>query len=243
MLYFNELSLHGQFQRPAEFEASLRGLLALRKLAQQCGLGLQTTRNVTGRPAVQAQSFREAVSQISSRDLRVLVARWLDQEGPFWDQEGRHPGDVYLECRSDIVTDTGLGEAAFRRLSSLEATTLGARPSNWEASSITVALVTDAERTDVEVLNHVEAGTLETWLQRQEPPPTTWPMLVAWARRHCQRLHFADNVAASLDGHPFEPGASLHIQERLKVLDRVAGCVEEGHRLNAKGVSLLQTHL
>jgi hypothetical protein len=240
MLYFNELSLHGQFNSPADFEASLRSLLALRQLASKHGLGLQTTRGVTGRPTVGAQPFREAINRLS-RDMRLLIARWLDQEGPFWDESARHPGDLYLEHRGDVVTDTGLGEAAFRHLAGLQAATVRARPSDWEAPSFSVTRV-EEERTDIDVPNHVDAGTLEPWLGQQEKPPASWPMLAAWARRHCERLHLADDVIAPLDGHPFEPGASLRIQELLQVLDRVARCVEQGTRLNADGVLLLQTH-
>jgi hypothetical protein len=211
MLYFNELSLHGQFNSPADFEASLRSLLALRQLASKHGLGLQTTRGVTGRPTVGAQPFREAINRL------------------------------YLEHRGDVVTDTGLGEAAFRHLAGLQAATVRARPSDWEAPSFSVTRV-EEERTDIDVPNHVDAGTLEPWLGQQEKPPASWPMLAAWARRHCERLHLADDVIAPLDGHPFEPGASLRIQELLQVLDRVARCVEQGTRLNADGVLLLQTH-
>ena len=40
----------------------------------------------------------------------------MTKSGPFWDDLRNHGADDWLECKGKLVTDTAVGEAAFRTL-------------------------------------------------------------------------------------------------------------------------------
>lgn len=243
MLYFNELSFHGQFASNAALEVALRQLLALRKRALESNVPMQTTRLVPQRPTIGQQDLRAAMGSID-RGLQRAVSLWLDRDGPFWEDGDRHSGSAWFECNEELVTESGLAEAAYRRLEGVDAVATAAHPSNWQATPLSVVFDDGAGgRAEISVPSHVDLATLAPWLTNQEKAPDSWPGVANWARRRCQRLHLAADVLTPLAGHPFVPGAAERVQELLLVLNRLASLVKpEGSALTDEGVSLLQKH-
>jgi hypothetical protein len=243
MLYFNELSLHGQFASSAALETALRQVLALRQMAMDAGLGLHVKRFVPQRLSIGKQELRAGLRTIN-RELQRAVSLWLDRDGPFWEDSDRHSDNAWFECGAEIITESGLAEAADRRLRGVDAATAGLHPSDWQTTPLPVVF-DDGKggRINIAVPNHVEAKTMAPWLAVLEKAPDSWSGVRDWALRRCRRLYLADNVMESLSGHPFMPGAAERVQELLLVLNRLASLVElEGGGLTQEGVSLLQTH-
>ena len=242
MLFFNELSIHGQFQAPDALRTSLLKLLTLRKLSTDAGFRVQVKRATAERPATDGQPLRACLRGLGP-ELARLLALWFDRDGPFWEDGDRHPEDTYLECRGEIVTDTGLGEATFRLLRSLDAATISLAPSIWEDITLSVDERSDAAHTRVDVKNHIIDESLKAWLAAREAPLTSWAGLASWAIQHCPRLQLGATALEALKGHPFHHGAAERVQDRLRVLQRMAASVApDTGKLGDEGQELLQRH-
>ena len=68
---------------------------------------------------------------VSASKVDVLQCLWLADKGPFWDVLRQHKPDDWLECNNTIVTDTAVGEAAFRKLNDIESALISVVPSDW----------------------------------------------------------------------------------------------------------------
>ena len=60
------------------------------------------------------QTLAHAVQAIADRDLRVRVLQWVNQRGPFLDDDRLADQDDLFECLGIDVTNQGLGEATRR---------------------------------------------------------------------------------------------------------------------------------
>ena len=58
--------------------------------------------------------MQQAIGSLGVENERCAVMIWLTKAGPFWDDVRRHRGDDWLDCEGEVVTDTAVGEAAFR---------------------------------------------------------------------------------------------------------------------------------
>lgn len=241
LLYFNELSIHGQFHDRASQHEMLRAVLKARATGASFGVPLRARRSLQDRVACAGVSVRQLIST-ADVTLRTLATTWLAKDGPFWDEDDRHSGDEYLECGDELVTDTGLGEAAFRKRLGAESASFGALPSQWARDPLAVFhVLSDAERHKIDVRNFTAEVPLRTWLEEQEPPLRRWRDLLGWATR-LDRLLIAPDAVDSLEKQPFSPGAAERIQERLLVLHRVAASVDDTGHLSSAGQELFQSH-
>ena len=65
--------------------------------------------------ALSGVSLQQTLGQLDKSE-RLAAIGWLTRRGPFWDDLRRHGAGDWLEYRGEVVTDTAVGEAAFRVL-------------------------------------------------------------------------------------------------------------------------------
>ena len=182
------------------------------------------------------------VIQTFPREEQSALRNWLTKHGPFWDEMRLHGSDDYLECNTEIVTDTAVGEAAYCSIAGIDRRLVSIIPSQWEYSPITVTVVTDTP-TSLEVANYWDPSELEADLQGAEPPIMSWSQLEAVSRAKFQCLQFSRECFRPLDGQPFVHGAAERIINRLDILNRLMESVDAYGNRTEEGDQLYRDHL
>ena len=242
-LFVNDLSFHGQFPTTQAFREAFEGLMAMRAVARRHDRDLYCHRMFASAQPVRGMTMRQVLGGLR-RDERLDALRWMDRGGgPFWDAPDlrRHSSDDYLECNGEIVTDSAVGEAAYRAMHRVEYGLVSVVPSDWLYSPVDVVLRRDVEGLDDEtasVENWWSADALEGGLQAAEPPLASWNDLRDTATRRFPNLIFAGDCFKPLDGLPFALGAANSFMVRFDTLERLSrafnsagGRTDEGHRI------------
>ena len=243
-LLVNDLSVHGQFPDLDKFRDALGRIMTIREVAKRYERELHCHSSFSStRVASDGMPLSKAVPRVLSIDGQRAVMRWLDQSGPFWDAERAHGPDDYIECNEEIVTDTALGEAAYRCLHESETSLVSLIPSSWDFSPIPVQWRKDDDNTEsVEIDNYMEAGVLKEVLRAALPPISSWKILMDRSITYCPQLTFLPDCFAPLRGHPFSRPTAEAIYSRLQVLNHIMMCFDEAGRRNVEGDRLYKKH-
>ena len=181
--------------------------------------------------------MKQAIQRLA-RNERRAVMQWLIQHGPFW--EDKHSSDDYLECSGDIVTDTAVGEAAYRCLGGIETHLVSLIPSAWDFSPAVVKwLRNEVAFRQIEVVNYRAAAELENALKATPVEIASWKALADEARVRCTHLTFSTDCFDPLNGHPFALTVAQNILRRLEVLERLKCCFDAEGKCTPDGYELL----
>ena len=245
-LLANDLSVHEQFHDLAGFRDALSRLMALRRVAKRFGREVQCHRSFLNATPMAGIPMPQAIGSLGVDSQRRAVMGWLTKSGPFWDDMRHHGEDDWLECGGDIiVTDTAVGEAAFRTLHGVECGLVSFSPSDWISSPVEVTWRGEAEGLedrDAKLENWWNATTLEGVLQDRAPPIRTWGELSKTSAERFERLIFAEDCFEPLAGIPFAKSAADRLLVLLDVLDRFANAFDEGGARNAEGHRIYRDH-
>jgi hypothetical protein len=212
----------------------------MRKLAQRFGRALHCHKNMVNAQVTPDLSLPQAVHCLCIDERRALM-QWLTRNGPFWEDMRIHGRDEYLECKGEVVTDTAVGEAAYRCLTGFDHQLVSLTPSSWEFSPIPVRWIREGYEL-VEVANYWEQSALELALQSAPAPLTSWEQLADVAVQRCPDLKFLPSSFEPLQGHPFVEGAAQRLLILLETLQRFRSCHDEGHERTAEGQRIYQDH-
>ncbi|MDP1951822.1 MAG: hypothetical protein Q8K59_12180 [Nitrosomonas sp.] len=214
--------------------------MCVRIKMRQFGRELYCHRNVAQAQVTHRLTMQQAVQQLN-QDERRAVMGWLTQHGPFWEDECCHEPDDYLEYQGRVVTDTALGEAAFRCFNGSEYQLVSLVPSDWLFTPIPVIWHRD-DITSIDVPNHCEISTLEIALHVASPSIQSWKQLASVVQSRCTNLTFAADSFEPLCGHPFVNSAAQRIVELLETLDKLKSCSDAQGQRTAEGQRVYQDH-
>ena len=241
-LLTNDLSIHGQFHDLGTFRVALTRVMNIRKMSLKYGRELHCHRNISNAQVTQSMSLPQAVQSLT-RDERQSVMQWLTRRGPFWEDGQKHGPDDYLECRGEIVTDTAVGEAAYRCLNRTETSLVSLIPSLWDFSPALVEWhKSDEELERIEVANYWDADTLETALRAAPLQITSWEMLANISKARYTQLIFSLDCFKPLEGHPFALYAAQSVLSRLEILNRLKACFDAKGDCTTEGHEIYQKH-
>ena len=242
-LILNELSVNGLSPDPVALRSSIGKMMAMRNAAKtRAGVEVYCHRNVSNMAVSSGEAFRERLQTLPTNEKRA-VFRWLNKNGPFWEDAPMQDSGEWYECDSELVTEMGLAEAAHYVENGIDWRTLSFAPSHWERLPITVTHRWEGEgddgaslSQDIPVPNYWDIAKLEPALIQAQPDPKSWNELEDAVRRMFTSLNFAADSFSDLAGRPFSLGAAKEIRNRLSVLDRI--CADgpdspEGKRLLA----------
>jgi hypothetical protein len=237
-LLVNDLSLHGQFMDLASFRDAIARVMSIRQIARRFGLELQCHRNIAQAQVTTTVTMPQAVQALTKNERRALL-QWLTQHGPFWEDMRNHGPDDWLEFKGGIVTETAIGEAAWRCLNGIESGLVSFSPSQWLFSPVAVDWIPSTSgRTTVGVLNHWEPDAVEAFLQATPAQMASWGHLELLAKARCTQLTFAVDAFESMNGHPFNLGTARRLLFILGTLNRLKSCFDvdgqrtpEGHQI------------
>lgn len=236
-LLANELSIHGQFHDPPAFRDALARLMTMRATACRYGREVHCHRAFLSVEPQAGVSLQQTLGQLAESKRRAVFG-WLTRAGPCL-----HDGNDWFECRGDPVTDTAVGEAAYRTLHGVTAGLLSVTPSNWSFSPVEVTWRDRPDRLeDLSVVlgNWWDPQVLERSLQTAEQQISSWEHLRHVSTTRFERLTFAGNCFEAMSGVPFAKSAAERIRVLLKVLDRFAREFDTDGRRTPEGQRIYQ---
>ena len=188
-------------------------------------------------------SLRKALAWLGLDRARAVGA-WLDRGGPFWDGEHRHSADDWFECRGEVVTDTAVGEAAWRNGEGRKCGLLSATPGDWDFSPVRVLWKQKEAGLDRPICfpNWRDPATLEEGLRKSAPPLASWAGLRKAVSAQCPRLFVADSCFDPLAGVPFSRSSAKRVLHLLRILDDFADSFDRDGQRTEKGHGIYQEH-
>jgi hypothetical protein len=216
--------------------------MLIRNTARQFGRELYCHRNMAHAQVTHDMTMQQAIQQFNLNERRAIM-QWLTQHGPFWEDKRYHAQDDYLECQSDVVTDTALGEAAWHCFSGNSYHLISLMLSDWMFTPISVIWRRNNDvAVPIDVSNHWEIDTIEAVLREVAPPLQSWEELASTMLSRCTNLVFASDTFEPLKGQPFVSGAAQRIVELLETLNRFKTCFDEQGQRTTEGNRLYQDH-
>lgn len=216
--FINELSLHGQFPTPASFISALEVIVQCRTIIKPTGHNLYCDKNISERLVYGETQFKAAMGRHLNKTLTSEVMNWFAKSGPFVTEVRTHSADEYFAYREEIVTDTTLGEVAFRVGQGQEAATLSFAPSDFMLTPLNIIWERPPEAQTIEVENFWESATLATYLTSLQAAPQSWPEFAQRCRTEFTQLVFLESFDIELQGEPFSPTIAERAWHLLKTL-------------------------
>lgn len=242
-LLANDLSIHGQFHDMATFRHALSNLMAVRTAAKRYGRELQCHGEFLSTEPIPGMQIQQAIGNLKESERRAIMV-WLTRSGPFWDNERRHQENDWLEYSGEIVTDTALGEAAYRTLNGIDCGVVSIAPSNWLTTPLVVTLCSSQgggnQNSDVTNVWNVQA--LQEVLQNKLQPLSSWAELRKASVDRFANLIFSSECFTPLSGVPFSKGAASRFMSLLGTLDRFACAFDEDGSRNPEGHRIYQEY-
>ena len=230
-LLFNDLSIHEQFHDIDSFHQALERLMEMRAAAKHFDWEVYCNSNLVNTSPGRNFSMQQAVNQLRDKNKCRAIMLWLTKSS-FWDtsEQRKHRENDLLECVNQdhqVVTDTAVGEAAFRMLH--DGSTCGIisiKPSDWEFSPVNVIYLLNGngkpEDQLVNIDNFLDLSTLESGLQDIELPIDSWDDLKKTTLNRFNRLTFAKDCFEPLASLSFAQVSAKTLIARLDVLSQLA---------------------
>ena len=237
----NDLSIHGQFHDIRSFRDAFGRLMKMRGAARRAGHQIHCHRALLTVEAMPGISLQQALQRLTINERRSAMS-WLASAGPFWDDLRRHGGDDYLECRGEVVTDSAVGEAAFRVMHDVECGLASVTPSEWDFSPVKVAWKRGegVEERCAHLKNWCDAATMAK--QLRPAAVGSWRDLARAVADRFERLTFSDDCFRPLDGIPFARSSADRVVVLLGTLNRLALSYDKDGNRTAEGHRLYQDH-
>ncbi len=241
-LFFNDLSIDGQFHDLKTFRSAIESIMNIRNTIKRYGRELYCHRKVAGMQVTRDKKMQQAV-QCLSRNQRRAWMQWIGRQGgPFWEDLRRHDGDDYLECNGEIVTDNVIGEAAHCLFHNIDCVLISMNPSDWCYSPLLVVWHDNTHERSIDLTNYWDAETLTKVLETANKPLQSWEELEKTAKNRCPELTFSPESFEPLRGHPFVAPAAYQLLIRLAVLQEFKNCFDENGKRTPQGQEIYQKH-
>ena len=189
-------------------------------------------------------SLQQAIGRFAESERRSAMG-WLTRDGPFWDDSRSHAADEYLECRGDIVTDSAVGEAAYRTLHGVKCSLASVVPSDWDFSPVEVLWRREAEGLadrSTALDNWRDPNSLQEILRDAVPTVRSWADLQFFSPIRFRNLTFAGDCFGPLAGRPFVKSAADRVLVLLDILDRFADAFDANGERTPEGHQIYQDY-
>lgn len=239
-LFANDKSIHEQFYDIRLFRDAVARLMAMRNVAQDFDREIYSHGNLLSAKPMPNRTMQQAV-QLLTKDEQRSVMSWLTRGGPFWDDISKHRRDDRLECRGEVVTESAVGEAAYRKMHAIECSLVSLKPSDWDFSPVSVTWRREeSEDRHADVDNWRDVATLEEMLCRAAPPIRSWDDLRTAATRRFRRLIFSNECFRHLDKLSFAKSSADRIIVLCEILNRFAGAFDADGIRSPEGQKIYQ---
>lgn len=236
----NDLSMCGQFKDAAGFRDAIDRIMTIRNEITRYGVSLYCHRKLAQAAVFPDMLMPQAIGCLPIDQRRALM-QWLTAKGPYWEDDQVHSSDEWYDVNGNVVTDTGLAEAAACLTRSSNRELVSFDPSPWLHTPIPVKW--ESQEEPISVLNHWLVGTVQASLKANAPVIlNSWSDLETYALKQFGGLSFGEKAFRPLDGHPFVPGACERIVYLLNVLDKFKSCFDDNGDRTKEGDELHAQH-
>ncbi len=194
--------------------------MTIRRLIEQYGRALACHRSVRNARVFGDETMPQAVNRLPLDQRRALMS-WLTNEGPFWQDNQPHDGNEWFEHRDLIVTETAVGEAAWKTTQGMPHGLVSMDPSGWLYDPIAVMHQSNEAAHEIAVPN---VWTIDVITKRLSALPRVfenWTALSVHLRRTCIALRFAENAFEPISAFPFVRSVADQIERQLAVLNEL----------------------
>lgn len=240
-LFFNDLSLHEQFRDLTTFRSAVECVMNIRNTIKRFGRELYCHRSVASMQVTKDRKMQQAV-QCLSRDQQIAWMLWIRRQGPFWEDDRQHSESDYMACKNDVVTETGLGEAAWRLFYKIDCGAVSMGTSLWLSEFLVVDWHENEDVKSIKVPNYWDTETLTKVLETANKPLQSWKELEKTAKNRCPELTFSPESFEPLRGHPFVAGAAHQLLRLLVILQKFKNCFDENGKRTPQGQEIYQKH-
>ncbi len=238
----NDLSIHGQFHEKTAFRDALARLMTMRGIVQRYGLELHCQRELLNRNPMPDMTMQQAIGQLANNERRAVMG-WLTRHGPFWSDLRQHSENEYLECRGEVVTDSAVGEAAFRTFHDVECGLVSITPSDWNYSPVEVIWRREDEGL-ADLRSNLDNWRNEVTLEEKlvAIKVESWDDLREYSIRRFMRLTFADDCFEPFKGFPLPKSTADRVVVLLGILDQFAREFDENGVRTPEGQRIYQKY-
>lgn len=237
--FFNELSIHNQFQSKEKFKAAVHQFRRYREAVTEAGLRLYIHRNIFERPIL-GSTFRKGIQKYFKRQQVRTLMNWFSKDGfflpddSFADIEDRfvcyYPEGAEEENKD--ITESALAECAFRKIAGESAGSISLEQSEFSWSPIKVLL---SESDEAIIDNDYTPHSLKQRLEGLLPQMSSWTMLLERIE-HLPKVTLEPYVKVRLITNPFSQNIAEGVYSRAKELSEMAtaNSLEQFNELFAK---------
>lgn len=233
-LFFNELSLINQCPTQTQFVEAVNHIMQFHQIARKYSRTIYCHRQMTSIQIASEKSLQQAVQQLDL-NMRRSFMNWLTTTGPFWDDERQHSADEYFDLTNGtLITDTGLGEAAYRMYSGEESSVVSWPNDTWQYHPVAVNWHAADDTVCIDVANYHASEQFTAILEETQPPFQSWADLHTRCIQRFSHLTFVANCNATMLHLPFNESPAQRIYALLDMLNRfVSEHDETGKRTEA----------
>ncbi|WP_323666407.1 hypothetical protein [Pectobacterium punjabense] len=233
---FNETSFKKEIKNKDDFLFHIKEIMIKRDDIKNFGSFFYCDKRLIDSCFENKIPIKKYINELDLNKKRAFVS-WLANLGPFWNDNRRHNEDDYIELNEEIITDTGIAEAAIRIFYGEKSLLVSVDHEQWNMDSIIVDYH-ENELNKIDIPNLIKREKVLSILSNSEPPISSWGQL----RRACldsfKNITFSDDSFNFIVDYPFVNGAAKSIYEKLQVLDKIKTCFidngdrsKEGHEL------------
>lgn len=242
-LFFNDLSLHKQFHDLNTFRSAVECVMSIRNIIKRFGRELYCHRKVAYMDVTKDKKKMKQAVQCLSKEKQRAWMLWIIRQGPFWEDDRQHSENDYIACKNYVVTETGLGEAAWRLFYKIDCGTVSMSTSLWLSEFLVVDWHENEDvKKSIKVPNYWDAETLTKVLETANKPLQSWEELEKTAKNRCPGLTFSPESFEPLRGQPFNKGAADQLLIRLDVLQKFKNCFDENGKRTTQGHETYQKY-
>lgn len=222
--FFNELSIHNQFQSVDNFKEAIHQFRMYREVVANAGLKMYIHRNILERPTL-GITFRKGIQKYLQRQQVRTLMNWFSKYGFFLPDDSFADIQDQFECyfpegeeRNIDVTGSALAECAFRKIAGENAGSISFENSKFAWSPLKILL----SKSDVAFIdNDYTLNSLEERLEGILPPMTSWSMLVEKIKL-LPNVSLEPYVKEKLKANPFSQNIAEGIYSRANELSEMS---------------------
>jgi hypothetical protein len=238
--HFNDLSLKGQFKSPEEAKQLFVDLIKFRSRREDLSKRLFCSRALLARPVTASLNLQQMIMGTGDRKLIEAAIRWFANSGPFWDDTKQQADDDLFYWTHLDVTDTGLGEAARRRLAAVEARSFSVTASGDEFDAELLLIIhglLEARIGQVDVPNARSVADIENTPLAEI---TSWENTLTVAAAANQRLQLSPHLISDLAPRPFNVAIAHKLLHLLSILNQLSTETTPEGKLTDVGLAIHQ---
>ncbi|MCI5161028.1 MAG: hypothetical protein D3917_03195 [Candidatus Electrothrix sp. AX5] len=224
--FFNELSVHNQFQSKKDFQNAVLLFRNYRKIITEAGFRMYIHRNILERSAL-GYTFRKGLQVCFDRQQVRTLMNWLSKDGFFLPDDAcadtgkdrficHYPEEMHKE--PEDITGSALAECAFRKIAGADAGSISLEQSNFSWSPIKISLLqSDEAIIDNDYTPHSLGQRLVGYL----PLMSSWSVLLERIEE-LPAVTIDPDVKKRLIANPFSQNVAEGIYFRAKELNEMS---------------------